>query len=416
MPASSGSSPRIAYLTTQYPSVSHTFIRREIRGLEAMGYTVQRLAIRPGGAAVDPEDQEEATKTFHCLAQPKAKLLLRAALGLAKRPGAAIGALRCAVSMGKRSDRGVLKHLAYLLEAAVLLDEVERFGARHVHVHFGTNAAAVARLMRKLGGPTYSMMIHGPDEFDAAIGLSLGDKMIDAAFTAAITDYCGAQLRRWIPYEEWHKVRVVHCTVGPTWLDQDCPVPEDTDGFVCVGRLAPQKGQLILVEAFAEARREMGRGHLTLVGDGEMRGIIEERIAALGLADHVTITGWQTEAEVRDHLKQGRALALASFAEGLPVVIMEALAMERPVVATTIMGIPELVVSGENGWLAPAGSVPLLADAMTQALNTPVARLREMGAAGATRVKQDHFTETEVAKLDALFREFTDVTREGAGA
>lgn len=397
--------PRIAYLTTQYPSVSHTFIRREILGLEALGYSIQRLAIRPGGAAVDPEDQAEAERTFHCLAQPKATLVAKALVVLATRPNATLRALRCTVTMGKRSDRGVLKHLAYLLEAAILLREVKRAGSTHVHVHFGTNAAAVARLMRKLGGPTYSMTIHGPDEFDAAIGLSMGDKMIDAAFTVAITDYCAAQLRRWISYAEWHKLRIVHCTVGPAWLEAASPIQDDAENLVCVGRLAPQKGQLILVEAFARARRGSGRGHLVLVGDGEMRDVIEQRIADLDIQDHVTITGWQTEAQVREHLTKARALVLASFAEGLPVVIMEALALQRPVVATTIMGIPELVIPGENGWLAPAGNVPLLAQAMTEAMTTPVDRLREMGAAGAARVQREHFTRTEVTKLDAAFRE-----------
>lgn len=405
MTASSEPRPKIAYLTTQYPSVSHTFIRREIRGLEALGYTIQRLAIRKGGAAVDPEDQEEEKHTFHCLAQPKSTILLRAAKVLLSRPGKSLQALSCAVRMGLISDRGVLIHLAYLVEAAVLAGEVEKAGSTHIHVHFGTNAAAAARLMRKLGSPPYSMTIHGPDEFDAAIGMSLGDKMIDAKFTVAITDYCAAQLRRWIPYEEWHKLRIVHCTVGPVWLESATPIPDDADSFVCVGRLAPQKGQLILLEAFAKCREATGRGRLVLVGDGEMRGVIEARIQALGIAEHVTITGWQSEAEVRAHLQTARALALASFAEGLPVVIMEALALQRPVVSTTIMGIPELVIPGENGWLVPAGNVPLLADALIEMLNTPVTRLREMGAAGAERVRQEHYTETETAKLDACFRE-----------
>lgn len=399
------SRPRLAYLTTQYPSVSHTFIRREIQALEAMGYSVLRLAIRPGSAVVDPADQAEAEKTFQCLAQPLPLLLLEACRALLPHPIATARAKRVLFSMWRKSDRGLLRHMAYLVEAGVLWRRLRKERIDHVHVHFGTNAAAVARLIRRLGGPPYSMTIHGPDELDAPIGLSLGAKMKDAAFTVAISHYGASQLRRWVPYEEWAKIHVVHCTVGEEWFEAARPIPEDADSLVCVGRLSAQKGQLLLVEAFAEALESGAHGRLVLVGDGEMRGVVEQRITALGLDERVTITGWQDSEAVRTHLLRARALVLGSFAEGLPVVLMEAMALQRPVIATAITGIPELVRHGQDGWLVIAGDTAQLAGAIREALEAPVERLNTMGRAAAERVRQRHTT-AEVAKLDALFQHY----------
>jgi len=395
--------PVIAYLTNQYPSVSHTFIRREIRALEALGYTILRVSIRPAGAVADPEDREEEARTLHVLEQPKSALLL-GALAEGLRAPLRMGRAKWAMfQMAKASERGLLRHMAYLIEAAYLARWMRARGVAHVHVHFGTNAAAVARLIALLGGPGYSMTVHGPDEFDQTIGLSLGAKVEDSVFTVAITDYCGSQLRRWARYAYWPKIQQVHCTVGPEWFEES-PISDDAQSLVCVGRLSEQKGQLLLLEAFARVAREDTRRRLVLVGDGAMRGEIERLRDELGLRDQVVITGWQSEEEVRGHLRACRALVLGSFAEGLPVVIMEALAMGRPVIATRIMGIPELVREGENGWLAAPGNTDELAEAMRAAYACPADELNARGARGRERVRAQHSAETEAAKLDALFR------------
>lgn len=398
-------SPRIAYLTTQYPSVSHTFIRREIQGLEALGYSVLRLSIRPGAALVDPADTAEAAQTHHCLSQPRAILLSRALNTFLRGPIAASGASAADWGMYRRSDRGLVRHAAYMIEAGALLPLLRRHRIQHVHVHFGTNAAAVARLMRRMGGPAFSMTVHGPDEFDAPVGLSLGDKMREAAFSIAVSSYGAAQLRRWVEPAMWDRIHVVHCTVGPAWFEEIHPVRSESATFVSVGRLSPQKGQLTLLDAFARAAKTHESARLVLVGDGELRSEVEKRIASHGLRDRVSITGWQTETQVRAHLREARVFVLPSFAEGLPVVIMEALAQERPVISTYVAGIPELVRPDENGWLVPAGGVDALAAAMEDALTAPLERLREMGRAGRARVLAQHSVETEVRKLDTLFRE-----------
>jgi glycosyltransferase involved in cell wall biosynthesis len=168
-----------------------------------------------------------------------------------------------------------------------------------------------------------------------------------------------------------------------------------------VGRLSEQKGQLLLLEAAAEVAATAPDFRLTLVGDGELRAPTERRIAELGLGDVVEITGWADEAEVRRRILAARALVLASFAEGLPVVIMEAMALRRPVISTWVAGIPELV-DADCGWLVPAGDAGALAGAMRAALSAPPERLAAMGRAGRARVEARHDQRAEARRLLAL--------------
>ena len=137
-----------------------------------------------------------------------------------------------------------------------------------------------------------------------------------------------------------------------------------------------------------------------------MRPEVEERIRAFQLEDHVEITGWIDSAEVARRLQDSRAMVLPSFAEGLPVVIMEAFALARPVLSTYIAGIPELVVNDENGWLVPAGSVDQLTVALRAVMETPVERLDEMGAAGQQAARIAHSLPTEVSRLEKHCQEF----------
>lgn len=402
--ADGGAPPKVAYLTNIYPSVSHTFIRREICGLEAMGYEIARYAVRQGERLVDPADVEEARKTTYLLSGRKVALLFTALPVLLSHIARLPLAVSAMLSMHCRSERGIVRHVAYLLEAAALVRDTCRRGVQHVHVHFGTNAAAVARLAFLLGGPTYSMTIHGPDEFDAPVGYSLDKKIDNALFVGAISDYCASQLMRWSPCEQWDKIERINCTVPEEWFVAAATPAADNHQLVCVGRLSAQKGQLLLLEAVRKVLDGGDELSLVLVGDGEMRPEIERRIQELGLGRHVTLAGWQSEAQVRAHLAASRALVLPSFAEGLPMVIMEAMAMQRAVVVTYITGIPELVRAGEHGWKASPGNAEAFAAKIRLALRAPVEQLASMGAAGAATVRARHSVATECAKLDALFR------------
>jgi glycosyltransferase involved in cell wall biosynthesis len=396
---------KVAYLVNQYPHVSHSFIRREVAALEALGLAVERFSVRPSPAdLVDPADQAERQRTQILLDVGLLGLLGALARTALTRPIRWLRGLRWAVRLGRRSERGVLRHLVYLAEACVLLRRLWRCEAGHLHAHFGTNSAAVALLTRLLGGPPYSFTVHGPEEFDRPDSLSLTDKIEHAAFVVGVSSFGRSQLFRWCAAEHWPRVHVVRCGVDAAFLGGGPqPVP-DTNRLVCVGRLAEQKGQLLLLEALGRLAAEGVAFEMMLAGDGPMRGLIEQRVKRLGLDGKVRITGWLSNDAVRQEVVSARALVLASFAEGLPVVLMEALALGRPVVTTYIAGIPELVEGGVNGWLVSAGSADALAGALREVLWAPRERLEQMGKAGAARVAALHDAGREAAKLAELFR------------
>jgi colanic acid/amylovoran biosynthesis glycosyltransferase len=399
---------KIAYLINQYPQASQSFIRREINALEALGLTVDRYTLRTWDQqVVDPGDIAEKQKARVVLGVG-AVGLLRALLAVCfTRPGRFFRTLRLAWRMGKRGDRGRLYQLIYLAEACVLLGWLRDSGAQHVHAHFGTNSTTVAMLVRSLGGPTYSFTCHGPEEFDRPEALKLGEKISRAAFVVAVSEYGRSQLYRWCGYEHWKKIHVIHCGVDSSFLTANPPPLADTARLVCVGRLAEQKGQLLLVEAAARLNQQSIPFELVLVGDGPMRREVESLVTRHGLEHCVKITGWMSNDQVREQILASRAMVLPSFAEGLPVVVMEALALERPVLSTFVAGIPELVESATSGYLVPAGSVEGLAAAMREVLSAPIDRLRDMGRAGARRVAKQHDARIEAEALLECFRSTT---------
>lgn len=396
---------KVAYLVNQYPHVSHSFIRREIVALQKHGLSVERFSVRPSSAdLVDPADRAERERTRVVLGVGLVGLLIAQVRTALTDPLRWFTALRAAVRMGRRSERGLLRHLVYLAEACVLVRWLKICGAQHLHSHFGTNSTTVAVLTRLLGGPTYSFTVHGPEEFDRPDSLSLTEKIERSAFVVAISDFGRSQLYRWCAYEHWPKVNVVRCGVDGAFLSGGPQPVVATSRLVCVGRLSEQKGQLLILDALGKIAADGVPFEMILAGDGPMRKNVEQSIQRLGLKDKVRITGWLSNDAVRKELLESRVMVLPSFAEGLPVVIMEALALGRPVLTTYVAGIPELVQDGVNGWLIPAGSVGALAGALVQALQTPPERLQEMGKAGAARVAAAHDANTEAAKLATLFQ------------
>jgi colanic acid/amylovoran biosynthesis glycosyltransferase len=396
---------RVAYFVNQYPKVSHTFIRREIAALERQGMTIDRMALRGWDAEVtDPQDVAERELTQYALRGGAIPLLIEAASTLLRHPARAWRALRLAAAMSKRSERPLLIHLVYLAEACRVSNWLAASGTRHIHAHFGTNSAEVAMLACEIGGATYSFTAHGPEEFDKPEALGLARKMMFAAFVVAISSFGRSQLSRWVDVGQWPKIQVVHCGLEEAFfVNADELEPSATSRLVCVGRICEQKGQLLLVEAAARLAREGVEFELVLAGDGEMREQVERAIARNGIRDRVRITGWISSDQVRAELLAARALVLPSFAEGLPVVIMEAMAIGRPTISTFIAGIPELVRSGIDGWLVPAGDVDAITDAMRACLASSTEQLHAMGEQARARVHERHQVDTEATKLRSLF-------------
>lgn len=394
---------RIGYFTNQYPSVSHTFIRREILAMEALGVIVIRYALKPGSVIVDAQDKAELAKTHFIL---HAGLLewSRCFLKIAISHPVTLHHVICqSIRMGWRSDRGMLRNLFYVLEATVLADWCRRDAIEHLHVHFGTNPAAVAMFARQLLGAPYSFTAHGSEEFEKAPLLSLDEKLKHAAFAVCVSSFGRSQLMRWSLPAEWPKIKLIRCGVDGAFLELTPQLPSSEPRLVCVGRLDEHKAQIVLVAA---ARRLYESGmsfEIILVGDGIMRNYVENAIRESGLEERVTITGWVTGERVKSEILAARALVLPSFSENMPVVIMEALALGRPVISTYVAGIPELVQPGRTGWLVPASDELALAEAMKDCLGASIKQLSLMGAVGRALINDQHNVVKEAAKLKTLF-------------
>jgi len=395
----SPASPKVAYLVNVYPKVSHSFIRTEIMALERLGIDVSRFTIRRTPESFsDAEDRAEAARTT-ALLDGNWWLLAGAVLrSFLKRPGKTCSAL--VRSLRKTESR--VRAIAYFAEATMLAEQMERRNIRHVHVHFGTNPVAVARLAARLSAISYSFTAHGPDEFDAPLLLDLPGKIADAAFVAGVSSFGRSQLMRWSDPAHWDRIQVVRCAVAPHFLQEEATDPAGLESrtLTCVARLSAQKGLPLLVAA---AARIAGSHDFTIdiIGDGDGRAVLEEQIERLNLSHRIRLLGWRSSEDVRKLLAASRALVLPSFAEGLPVVLMEALALGRPVVSTAIAGIPELV-DNENGWLIPAGSVDELAEAMKAVLDAPRDQLEAMGRRGRARVLAAHHPDINARELAAL--------------
>ena len=395
---------RVAYVINQYPKVSHSFIRREIQALEAQGLSVDRYAIRGWtGDLPDEADLRERKNTRYVMQDGLLALVYAGLVCMAGSPRVWFHALALALRLSRGSERSWAVHVVYFFEACQLLQWWKRRPVRHVHAHFGTNPAEVVMLAQALGGPGYSFTVHGPEEFDKATALHLTEKMMNSRFVVAISSFGRSQLWRHLPSANWDSVKVVHCGLEKTfYAEKGVPVPA-APRLVCVGRLCEQKGQLLLLTAVLQLRDAGLHCELVLAGDGEMRTEIEQLIAYHGLQSQVRITGWISAKQVQAELLNARALVLPSFAEGLPVVIMEALAMRRPVLTTYVAGIPELVINHQHGWLFPAGDVVALAAAIRECLCADPADLQAMGEAGFARVSVRHDVDSEASKLLNLF-------------
>lgn len=394
----------LAYVLNTYPQPSHSFIRRELRALEAQGTPVLRLAMRrPTMPLVDPLDHEEESRTGYVLEKGGRALLGAIFARAIMAPLATLRALLLAVRAGRVSESGIQRHLIYFAESCHVAQTCQKSQISHLHAHFGTNAATVAMLVHALGGPQYSFTVHGPEEFDAPRALMLGEKIARSAFTVAISQYGRAQLCRWVAPAHWPRIKVVHCGIDPETFPFPAPATPGPLRLVSIGRFTEQKGQLVLIAAMAKIARQHPDSHLYLIGDGEMRGLIEAEVAQHGLSQNVTLTGWLSEADVRVRLADSHALVMPSFAEGLPMVIMEAMAAGRPVIATHIAGIPELVQPSRTGWLVPAGDSHALAQAILDLANSAPETLARMGAAGRERALARHDVNKEAASLAQFF-------------
>ncbi|MDX1781083.1 MAG: glycosyltransferase, partial [Thalassovita sp.] len=372
------------------------------------GFEVETCSVRRTGVEhlVGPEQCDEAARTFYIIrAASNPVVSLRAHLRALRDPGAYFRALRLALRTSPGGFRAMLYQMFYFAEAVVLAAHLRDRGVRHLHNHIAKASCTAAMLCHEISGIPYSFTLHGPDIFFEPIRWRLDEKIARASFTACISDFCRSQGMSFAERDHWARMHIVHCGVEPGRYAE--AGNRAGSRLLFVGRMAAVKGLPVLFEALEQVIAARPNTRLTLIGDGPDREALEAEARQRGLAGHTDFLGYKSQAEVAEILQQVDALVLPSFAEGVPVVLMEAMAAGLPVVATQIAGIPELVDQGESGILVPSGDAVSLERAILQVLSDP-GKAAEMGTKGRAKVARDFNIASEAAWLGRLFRGYID--------
>lgn len=392
----------VVYLSSEYPAISHTFIHREVQALRARGVVVHTASIHLPEHRMNAEETAESAQTHYVRNTPLWRLGWKTAWRAVREPRTMWRMARYAFGLRRQSRVSRARLAAYVAEAVDLLDWAERLGVRHVHVHFANPAATVAMIAAASGKIEFSVSVHGPDVFYEAAGNLLEEKVRRAKFVRCISHYCRSQLMRLTPFADWDKLHIVRCGID---VELFRPRPDPGNGvmqIVCVGRLVPAKAQHLLLQACKTLRDRGHKFHLTLIGDGDDRESLKMRALEWCLSDCITFTLGVTPEQVNDHLERADIMVLPSFAEGLPVVLMEAMAKEVPCVSSRIMGIPELIEHEQNGLLTAPSDLEDLVAQIERLLVDPELRAR-LGRCAREKVAGEFRVEQTAERMEALF-------------
>lgn len=403
---------RIGYLISRYPSISHTFILREVLSLKRYGVEVDVASIndpdRPS-LQLTADENAETNRTFYVKSLGVGPAFLAQLTLLMTHPFKFVRALSFAMALGGWDIKKLLFCYLYFAEAILIAQWMRDRSLAHLHVHFATPAATVALILSRMADVQFSMTVHGPDEFYDVPGYYLPEKIANARFVCAIGNYARSQLMKVSSVENWSKIDVAPLGVN---LDDFKPRPFRTSPnpfeVLCVGRLVPAKGQHILLSSLASLLADGRNVTLRFVGDGPDRASLEQEAKRLGCEQHVRFEGAVNQDRIRDFYRTADIFALASFAEGIPVVLMEAMAMEIPCVTTWITGIPELIRTGTDGLLVVPSDAREMAAAIARLIDDSSLRLR-IGQAGRRRIQDCYDLDRNVAHLATIFRKRLDV-------
>lgn len=395
-----------------YPRATDTFIQREVQAVRAAGVEVETFAVRTPGEdqLVGPEQRTEHARTSYLLASGPGALTGAVLRLLVRHPLRWGQAAATAWSGRLPGARDTLLLVVYFAEAALLARRARAGRIDHLHNHFGDQSGTVTMLAAQLAGLPFSMTVHGPDIFFDRQRWRLDVKTDRAAFVACISHFSRSQVMSVSDPAGWSRLHIVHCGVTPSVFAEPVDDPARLS-LLTVGRLDRVKGVDVLLEALRLVGAQGQRPHLDIVGDGPDRARLERRVRDLGLTGQVSFLGYLDQAQVRERLRQTDVFALPSFAEGVPVVLMEAMAARVPVLATNVMGVSELVDDGVVGFLVPPGDARALAERLQALIACGPAQRRNMGGAGRRKVEQEFDVGVEGRKLAALFASVSQPTR-----
>jgi colanic acid/amylovoran biosynthesis glycosyltransferase len=402
---------RVMYVVRSYPVISQTFVMREIQELRRQGVDVDIVGVFPTPAeqVLSEEAAAEAERAEHVLPLMNWRFVAPAVGCLVRAPRAFFKTMRYALSERAGDPKSIVVRMFYCVAAMRVWRLARKHNPHHIHAHFLDLASDLVLLAtmyeRHRSGIiwTWSSTVHGPWDFVERREIKVHRKIEQSTFINCISSFGRSQLLMMTPYEQWGKVKVVHCGVDIGALSKigRDPVP---GRIVCTGRLVPEKGQTLLVHSIRALLDRNVNVDLVLIGDGPGRERLEKLVADLGLGDRVTFTGSLPPNQVFAHLKTATVFCLPSFAEGIPVALMEAMAIGVPVVSTQVFGIPELVMHNKTGLIVIPGEQAPLDSALEQLLSDP--KLADEVAAGAKRHVDEQFDlSRNTAALADLFRE-----------
>jgi glycosyltransferase involved in cell wall biosynthesis len=392
--------PAVTYLISEYPAFNHTFILREVRALREAGVEVSTISIRSDGRPLDritADERAEREATWYVKRQGAAGFGIALVRRLFSAPGRLLRSLVLACRLGGLDLAALGRHLFYWAEAVLVADHLSRSRTTHFHVHFASTVGLLAHVATEC---PFSITIHGPAEFETP-RFGLAEKARHAALIITISKFGRSQVIRTARFEDWAKVRVVQLGVDTaTYVPRAEPRAGPRATVLTVGRLAPIKGQAVLIEAVHQlVQRGLDLG-LTIVGQGPEQHRLQQFATQLGMADRVEFTGALNAIETRRHFEGASVFALTSFAEGIPVVLMEAMALGVPCVASRVTGVPELIEDGVTGHLVSPGDAEEAADAIARVLSDP-AGARAMTAAARDQVVRQYDLPTNARRLAA---------------
>jgi colanic acid/amylovoran biosynthesis glycosyltransferase len=401
---------RVSYFTSTYPRATDTFIQREVVGLRNEGIEVLTAALRSPEATNNVSDliRNERKNTAYFLPANPLRLLKINILTVVKAPGDYLKTLKLAFKTRKPGIKGALYQLFYFQEALMLSDYLKSHNIQHLHNHFGDSSGMVAMLASHLSGVGYSITFHGPHIFFEPTLLALREKIKYAKFIVCISHYCKSQLMLFSDVEDWHKLKIVHCGVDVDQYAMPLVKPindlSQPVKLLYVGRLAAEKGVPVLLRSLISLKNDGHRFHLTLLGDGPERTALEMEVKENGLTEMVHFAGFASQETVRDTLQNSDVFILPSFAEGVPVSLMEAMACGVPVIGTNVGGVTELIEHGVSGMVVAPSDDVALQNAILSYIKHP--ELRETIRITARNTIESNFNfRIEVNKLEHLIKE-----------
>ena len=364
---------------------------------------VRTYSVRaPKDPTVVSDTQRQLAATTNYILPAKPAEVARAHFSALKAsPSRYFASIKLAAHTHRPGLKGALLQVAYFTEAGVLAQTMQIQHVTHLHNHFEDSSCTVAMLTSALSGIPFSFSMHGSAIFFAPESWHLRAKLERATFVSCVSWFTRSQGCLFVGEEHWSKLHVVHCGIDPEMYK---PVQhrQGPTRIVFVARLAEGKGLEVALDAFQSISDRFPQASFDIVGDGPTAASIRQRVASMGLQGRVTLHGATSPDEVAAILNSASIFVIASFAEGVPTVIMEAMGAGLPVVATQVGGIAEIVSDGVNGYLVRPGDPEAVAARLSQLIDDPQLR-QTLGAAGRRLVEQEFCSRAEAGRLATLF-------------